>query len=87
MATASDLIVNHGDAEGFAAAINARVGTVRVWKSRNSIPRTAWPEIQRAIPNVTLESLLETERARDAVALTEVAQVTEHVSPYSSAER
>ena len=39
------------------------VVTVRMWKSRNRIPRTAWPELIGAFKNVNLEQLLKVEKA------------------------
>ena len=67
---ASGLIENCGGDEAFASAIDARIGTVRVWKTRARIPRTAWPEIMRAYPAVTLDLLMATETA----ALTDLAR-------------
>lgn len=37
-------------------------GAVRKWKCVNVLPRSAWPEIQKAF-NVSLDTLLELERA------------------------
>jgi hypothetical protein len=50
--------VNH-----FADSIGVRPGTVRVWKTRRCIPRRYWPEIVKAHPELTLDKLMEAERA------------------------
>lgn len=39
-----------------------REGTIRMWASRNSIPRAYWPDIQRA-GLLTLDQLIAMERA------------------------
>lgn len=46
-----------------AEAAGARPETVRVWKTRNQIPRNAWPEVSAAFPHLTVNRLLEIERA------------------------
>jgi hypothetical protein len=46
----------------FAESIGVRVGTVRVWKTRQTIPRRYWPEIVKAHPELTLDRLMEAER-------------------------
>lgn len=34
-----------------------RPGAVRMWKQRNTLPRTNWPEIIAAFPDLTLDEL------------------------------
>lgn len=67
MSTASQLIEAVGGSDALAGVLGERPVTVRSWKHRNRIPRSAWPELQIAFPQTaTLEALLETERAADA---------------------
>lgn len=61
--SASVLIEELGGRSVVSDRTGTKPGTVDVWKHRNRIPRTAWPEIQKAFPNVTLDQLLETEAA------------------------
>lgn len=56
-------IIDEKGAAHIAERLNKPVGTVRVWKTRNCIPRSAWPEISAAFPDLTTERLLELERA------------------------
>lgn len=54
--TASDVI----EAKGVAAFADALVmprETVRQWKHRNILPRSKWPEIMDAFPDLTLARL------------------------------
>ena len=55
------------DAKGgpieFAQKIGAKVEEVRVWKSRNRLPRTRWLEIHQAYPDLTLDVLRGAEQA------------------------
>jgi hypothetical protein len=62
---AAQLIDEKGGPAVFAAAIGKEPGAVRMMKHRGSLPRSVWPEIQRAFPDVTLEVLLKTEEGRD----------------------
>jgi len=64
--------MNHADlitAKG-AVEIAGRLGVpainVRMWKSRNTIPRSAWAELIDAFPDVTLDGLKAGERHRAA---------------------
>ncbi len=49
-----------------AADIAARLGVppinVRMWKSRNTIPRSAWAELIDSYPDITLDLLKGTHR-------------------------
>ncbi|MGE5500600.1 MAG: hypothetical protein ACM3W4_01595 [Ignavibacteriales bacterium] len=56
-------IIDAKGAAAFAEGVQKPLGTVRVWKTRNSFPRHAWPEITAAFPDLTIEKLLELERA------------------------
>lgn len=40
-----------------AERLQKREGTVRTWKSRNRLPRSAWPELLLAFPDLTVERL------------------------------
>lgn len=61
--SASDIIEEKGGSAIFAERVGQTPGAVRVWKSRNRFPRTAWPEINSAFPDLTLDVLKEIERA------------------------
>jgi hypothetical protein len=39
-------------------------GAVRKWKCLNVLPRSAWPDLQKAFPHISLDRLLEVESAR-----------------------
>jgi hypothetical protein len=56
--TPAEIIDAKGGPAAFAAAIGYVPGAVRMMKHRNHIPRTAWPEVLRAFPDLTLEVLL-----------------------------
>lgn len=43
--------------------LRAEIGTIRVWRHRNIIPRNVWPEIMRGFPETGLTDLLEMEEA------------------------
>jgi hypothetical protein len=62
--TASAIIEDKNGPAAFARALGCNANKVRVWKCRNTIPRTAWPDVVRAFPDLTLDVLLGTERAR-----------------------
>lgn len=57
------LIDDKGGPEGLANAGVMSLGYARVCRSRKRLPRTVWPDIMRAFPDVTLDVLLEVERA------------------------
>lgn len=57
----SQLIEQQGGATVFAAAIGRKANAVRLWKFRERIPRSAWPEIVEAFPSLTLDVLKEIE--------------------------
>jgi hypothetical protein len=40
-----------------AEKLKMRAGTIRMWKHRNTLPRSAWPELARAFPDLTLDKL------------------------------
>lgn len=63
LTTAAALIDELGGRKAVADVTGKDVGAVDVWKHRNRIPRTSWPELQKAHPAVTLDRLLETEAA------------------------
>ena len=56
MTTHSDLIAAKGSAE-IAAKLGVPAINVRMWKSRNTIPRAAWAELIDAYPDITREVL------------------------------
>ena len=59
---ASQIIEKHGGPKALADALGKTAVAIRVWKSRNRIPRAAWPDIMSRFPEVTMEVLLATER-------------------------
>ena len=63
MTTPAQLIKDRGGAAAVAQALNLKRTTVQMWRVRNRIPRTAWPEIIEAFPDLTLEQLKAAEAA------------------------
>lgn len=63
--TPAELIDAKG-AQHIAEAVGVPLGTVRMWKHRNSIPRTKWPEMIAAFDDLSLGTLkvLETRSGR-----------------------
>ncbi len=51
-----------GGPTAVANATGHKVGAVNVWRHRNKIPRTAWPEVMTAFPDVTMADLLAMEK-------------------------
>jgi hypothetical protein len=51
--TAADIIEAKGGPIAFAQKIGASVDEVRVWKTRNRIPRTRWLEVHEAYRDLT----------------------------------
>lgn len=60
--SAADVIEEKGVGP-IAEATKAEHVTVRMWKHRNRIPRSVWPELVEAFPDLTLEKLKATEAA------------------------
>lgn len=60
---AEKLIAELGGPTKVAAALQEKAGTVRMWKLRKRVPRTAWPDLIDAFPDLTLDDLKATERA------------------------
>ena len=63
--SAAAMIETKGGPTVFAAAIGAKADAVRMMKYRGRIPRSVWPEIQKAFPDVSLDDLLATESDPD----------------------
>ena len=61
--TPAQLIDSKGGSTAFAKAIGSAPGAVRLMKHRGKLPRSVWPEVMKAFPDVTLDQLLETETA------------------------
>lgn len=49
-----------------ARALRVGVSTVRMWKSRKKLPRSAWPEINATYPDLTLKRLRDIEEQAKA---------------------
>lgn len=43
--------------------LGRREATIRMWSSRNVIPRDVWPDIMRRVPEIGLTDLLSMEAA------------------------
>lgn len=71
--SANDFIEQKGGNSAVAAATGYGKGAVGLWRHRNKLPRTAWPEILKAYPDVSLDDLLKLEAANDDTAPAEVA--------------
>lgn len=56
----AELITDKG-VNPIAEATNAQPVTVRMWRYRNQIPRSVWPELVRAFPELTLDALMKLE--------------------------
>jgi hypothetical protein len=65
MKSASEIIDKKG-AAAIATAAGVPIGTVRVWKVRNQIPRARWPELIKAFPDLTMDRLIKSERVKAA---------------------
>lgn len=63
--TPAKLIEEKG-AERIAAATGAQIGTVRVWKTRNRIPREVWPELIETFDDLSVERMKAIEALGDA---------------------
>lgn len=55
-------------ASAIATALGMKPAAVRMWKLRNRIPRTAWPDLIERVPGVTLDSLRKLEAAGKVAA-------------------
>ena len=55
--SASAIIEEKGGPTAFAKAVGKNPGAVRLWKHRNYFPRSAWPEINSAFPDLALDVL------------------------------
>ena len=54
---AIQFIDEHGGPAAIARATGYAAGAVHLWRHRNKVPRTAWPEILEAFPNVSIADL------------------------------
>ena len=64
MTTAAEFIDEKGGPAAVARATGYKPGAVALWRHRNKLPRSAWPEIMEAFPGTTLATL----KAIEAVA-------------------
>jgi hypothetical protein len=55
-------IDDRGGPTSVAKATGHKVGAVNLWRHRNKIPRTAWPEVMLAFPDLSMPDLLEMEK-------------------------
>lgn len=66
--TAAEIIDAKGGPAAIERATGHKAGAVSVWRHRNRIPRSAWPEIMTAFPDITLDVLKATEASKQAAA-------------------
>lgn len=59
----SEIIEDKGGPSKFAEAVGKDAGAVRLWKFRDKFPRTAWPEISGAFPDLSQDVLVAIEAA------------------------
>ncbi len=55
---AVDFIKAKGGPKAVSQATGHGAGAISVWASRNKLPRSAWPELLNAFPDITLDDLL-----------------------------
>lgn len=55
--TVSQIIEAKGGPAAVAAKVGRKPGAVRAWKHRGIFPRSAWPEITAAYPDLTVTEL------------------------------
>lgn len=63
--SAIDFIDSRGGPTKVAGATGKKPGAVALWRHRNRLPRSAWPDIIDAFPEVTLDQLREIERVSE----------------------
>jgi hypothetical protein len=56
-------IIDSLGASAMAAKLSLKPATVRMWKFRKRIPRTAWPELIEVFPDLSVEVLKAAEAA------------------------
>jgi hypothetical protein len=61
--TAAQIIEEKGGSAAFAKACGLEPSAVRMMKHRNKLPRSVWPEVMTAFPDLTLDVLMVTEAA------------------------
>jgi len=59
----SQFIDQKGGPSAVAAATGYAANAVYQWKHRNTLPRSAWPEVMKSLDGVTLDDLLALEAA------------------------
>jgi hypothetical protein len=60
--TVTEIIESRGGAKALAEALGKTPVAIRVWKSRNRIPRQARPDLMAKLPDLTLDDLRASER-------------------------
>lgn len=60
---AADFIDKKGGPAVVARATGHKPGAVALWRHRNKLPRSAWPEIIEAFPGTTIDRLKKIEAA------------------------
>lgn len=59
----SELLDSKGGNASVATATGYAPGAVALWRHRNKLPRSAWPDLMKAFPDITLDALLALEAA------------------------
>ena len=66
--TAAQLIAETG-VRTLSEKLGVEQTTIRMWKSRNRIPRSAWPDLMDAFPAITIQVLRQTELSETVAGL------------------
>lgn len=65
--TPADVIKEKGVA-AFAEKLGKEKRTIEMWRFRNRLPRTSWPEITQAFPDLDIETLKRLEQRQGRAA-------------------
>lgn len=61
--TVPEFIDDRGGPTKVAAAIGYKPGAIHLWRHRKKVPRTAWPDLLDAFPDLTIDDLKALEAA------------------------
>lgn len=61
-------LINRLGVRRIADELGMKSESVRMWRFRRTIPRSAWPELVRAFPEITLDELFAAHPPRERVA-------------------
>lgn len=57
MAQSPAELVKEKGANNIASALGMKPGTIRMWRKRDRIPRTVWPDLTEAFPDLDTPTL------------------------------